>query len=192
MSTDPDTYHSTTDPDFGASPEPPDPPEGEPEPTPELLADAAHDASRALAGAAAARVLLLSPEDDPAAASGAAQEALAGAITHAADALRVLTGQQPDADQLAAMIADFQDHIDARASEIADPRIAAIQAEADERVWAIEAHAQSEGERSGDLVAELRRQLASCDRTIERLARERDEQLRGIEEIQRAIPEDNS
>ncbi|NJP93933.1 hypothetical protein HCN51_31615 [Nonomuraea sp. FMUSA5-5] len=69
---------------------------------------------------------------------------------------------------LASLIVSLQEHIDRRAAEIAGPRIAKAARLADEKI----ADARREQERAEDLVAELRRQITSLERQLDRYRQE--------------------
>jgi len=72
-------------------------------------------------------------------------------------------------DRLADMIAGLDDHIRARADQIAAPRIAAAEAAASARIAEVEQQAATQAQRDADLIAELRRHLVVAERTITRL-----------------------
>lgn len=76
------------------------------------------------------------------------------------------------AARLAAMIDGLQQHIEARATEIAEPRIVLAEQEADRAVAEVRAAAARQKQRHDDLETELRRQLDAQVKNAERLNRE--------------------
>jgi len=70
-------------------------------------------------------------------------------------------------DRLGEMIAGLDDHIAARAEEIAAPLIAAAEAAAAARIAEVEQQVANRARRDADLIAELRRQLELTIRAVE-------------------------
>lgn len=80
-----------------------------------------------------------------------------------------MTTPEISVDRLADMIAGLEAHIQARAEEIAAPRIAAAEAAAAARIAEVEQRAVHQAQRDADLITELRRHLVVAERTIDRL-----------------------
>lgn len=76
------------------------------------------------------------------------------------------------AGQLAAMIDGLQQHIEARAREIAEPQIRFEAERNDEAIRTVQAEARIDAQRKDDLISELRRQLNALVTTTERQQRE--------------------
>lgn len=90
------------------------------------------------------------------------------------------------ADQLAAMINGLQQHIEARAGEIAEPQIRFEAERNDEAIRTVQAEARIDAQRRADLERELRRQLNALVTTTERQQRELKETraaIRRVEEL---------
>ncbi len=76
--------------------------------------------------------------------------------------------EQTLAARLATMIDDLQQHIEARAAEIAGPQIAAAEQEADRVIAEVRAAAAHQKRRHDDLETELRRQLDAAVKSRDR------------------------
>lgn len=90
------------------------------------------------------------------------------------------------AGQLAAMINGLQQHIEARAGEIAEPQIRFEAERNDEAIRTVRAEARIVAQRRADLERELRRQLNALVTTTERQQRELKETraaIRRVEEL---------
>lgn len=90
------------------------------------------------------------------------------------------------AGQLSAMIDGLQQHIEARATEIAEPQIRFEAERNEEAIRTVQAEAHIDAQRRADLEHELRRQLNALVATTERQQRELKETraaIRRVEEL---------
>ncbi len=72
------------------------------------------------------------------------------------------------ADRLARMIGDLDGYIERRAREIADPLIAEAEARAHAAIAENDADSAARARRDSDLIAEMRRQITTLDRSCQR------------------------